>query len=555
MRSDDMKKRLPAVSLTAMGALVVSVLQVLTAFVFTFWQAELIDALTHRVWSGLWQVMTLLPALMALEAVNSALAVWLQALWGLRLRRQQAQEDGHRWMLAAVSSGAGVDKRWDLVQTVVEDARLYADMKVEWLTGFLRSSATLVLFGGLLAWVFPSWTFKGGDGLWVPVPMLLFSVVSFGLMAWLTHLAGRKLPAAENVLAGTEARFRTQVARVRENAMAAALLGGAAWEARSWLEKFDRIKDATLAVAREKAKIRGLAEVLGPNDILAILVLTPIYFSGEISLGQLMQVAMAHRIMGGALDWFATEYPNLAKWRAAGQRLEAWREAVQSLEAASGVQRSTLSAALRVQGLKAWVPARQEGREQDQNAAHTWERRYPDLELKAGSHYLIKAASGWGKSILFSTLGGVWPWASGRVDLPPHTAFIPQKPYFPTADLWTALCYPLEPWPSAREEASAWMHKLQLSHLIPAEENLEKDWNLNVSGGEAARLSLVRALLQKPQWLLMDEPTAPLDAENAALFWRLLSEIPDLTVVLIAHGDHGLQEPCQVIDLQQLASP
>lgn len=538
---------------SAAGALTVCVLQVLVSFAFTFWQAGLIDSLSERVWSGFWQIMALLPALLALEAVNSALAVWFQARWGLQLRRQQAQTDVQRWMLAAVSSGAGIENRWDLVQTMVEDTRLHAQMKVDLFAGFLRSAAILVLFGGLLAWIFPSWTSGGESGLWIPVPMLLFSVASFGLMARLTHWAGQKLPAAEHALASAEAQFRTQVARVRENASAAALLGGGPWEAKSWLQKMDRIKEATLAVAREKAKIRGLAEVLGPNDILAILVLTPIYFSGDISFGQLMQVATAHRIMGGALDWFATEYPNLAKWRAAGQRLQAWREAVQGLQSASGVQRRDDAESIQVRDLVAWVPNRQVDLQDTQGLRHAWQRRYPDLELKAGTNIVIKSSSGWGKSILLATLGGAWPWAYGRVDLPQRTAFIPQKPYFPTADLWTVLCYPLEPWPTAKEEASAWMHRLQLSHLIPDQDDLGKDWNLTVSGGEAARLALVRALLQKPQWLLMDEPTAHLDADNADLYWRLLREIPDLTVVLIAHGDHDLRQPYQVMDLELLA--
>lgn len=539
-----------AVSWPAMGVLAVSVMQVLVTFVFTFWQAGLFDALSGRVWSGFWQVMTWLPALMAMEVMHSALSVLLQAQWGLQLRRQQAQFDGQSWMLSAVSSGGGVGNQWDMVQTMVEDARLYAEMKVELFAGLVRSAASLVLFGGLLAWIFPSWSWGGESGLWIPAPMLLFSVASFGLMAWLTHWVGHQLPAVENELASSEARFRTQVARVRENAMAAALLGGGAWEVQSWLEKFERIKVATLALARQKAKMRGLAEVLGPNDILAILVLTPIYFSGDISFGQLMQVAAAHRIMGGALDWFATEYPNLAKWRAAGQRLQDWRASVQSAQTFPSIDRELDADALRVRDLFVWVPSPQDGLKVTPTTEYQWQRHYPDIELRVGTNYLIKAPSGWGKSILLATLGGAWPWAKGRVDLPPGAAFIPQKPYFPTGDLWTVLCYPKRPWPSARQEACEWMYRLQLGHLIPDEEGLENDWNLTVSGGEAARLALVRALLQKPNWLLMDEPTANLDPENAALFWQLLSEIEGLTVVLIAHGDHGLRQPFQVIDLE-----
>lgn len=135
----------------AMGVLAVSVMQVLVTFVFTFWQAGLFDALSGRVWSGFWQVMTWLPALMAMEVVHSALSVLLQAQWSLQLRRQQAQLDGQSWMLSAVSSGGGVGNQWDMVQTMVEDARLYAEMKVELFAGLVRSAATLVLFGGLLA--------------------------------------------------------------------------------------------------------------------------------------------------------------------------------------------------------------------------------------------------------------------------------------------------------------------------------------------------------------------------------------------------------------------
>jgi ABC-type uncharacterized transport system fused permease/ATPase subunit len=50
-----------------------------------------------------------------------------------------------------------------------------------------------------------------------------------------------------------------------------------------------------------------------------------------------------------------------------------------------------------------------------------------------------------------------------------------------------------------------------------------------------ARLALVRAILQKPRWIFMDEPTAALDAEAGQRYWRLVESLEGVTIVLIAH--------------------
>ena len=57
-----------------------------------------------------------------------------------------------------------------------------------------------------------------------------------------------------------------------------------------------------------------------------------------------------------------------------------------------------------------------------------------------------------------------------------------------------------------------------------------------LSGGERQRLALARALLKDAPVLLLDEPTASLDADNEALVQRALDRIArDRTVVMIAH--------------------
>jgi len=74
-----------------------------------------------------------------------------------------------------------------------------------------------------------------------------------------------------------------------------------------------------------------------------------------------------------------------------------------------------------------------------------------------------------------------------------------------------------------------------LAHLA---ENLEREesWAQVLSGGEQQRLAFARALLNKPDWLFLDEATAslPEDAQDA-LYALLKERLPDTTVISIGH--------------------
>ena len=60
-----------------------------------------------------------------------------------------------------------------------------------------------------------------------------------------------------------------------------------------------------------------------------------------------------------------------------------------------------------------------------------------------------------------------------------------------------------------------------------------------ISGGEAQRVTLVRALINKPSMLLADEPTGSLDSKNAGILGSLLAEINremGISLIVVTHS-------------------
>jgi putative ABC transport system ATP-binding protein len=138
-----------------------------------------------------------------------------------------------------------------------------------------------------------------------------------------------------------------------------------------------------------------------------------------------------------------------------------------------------------------------------------------DLCLQAGELVQISGASGSGKSLLLRALADLDP-SSGAVRLagqdrediePPD--WRRQVAYVPAETAWWAPEV-AEHFPSGwkRGQALAWLERFSLPEA-------SLGWEIErLSSGERQRLGLLRAFLNRPRVLLLDEPTANLDLDN-----------------------------------------
>lgn len=128
-----------------------------------------------------------------------------------------------------------------------------------------------------------------------------------------------------------------------------------------------------------------------------------------------------------------------------------------------------------------------------------------DLDIQPGEFVALLGASGSGKTTLLRTLAGLDPVPDDAVvDLPQPVAVAFQQPLLlPWKSVWRNVAIGLPG--NARARAEAALDEVGLSHRLNA-------WPATLSGGEAQRTALARALVRAPGLLLLDEPFAALDA-------------------------------------------
>jgi sulfonate transport system ATP-binding protein len=128
-----------------------------------------------------------------------------------------------------------------------------------------------------------------------------------------------------------------------------------------------------------------------------------------------------------------------------------------------------------------------------------------DLEIAEGEFVALLGRSGSGKTTLLRTLAGLDGPSGGEVHVPDSRAVVFQDArLLPWKPVWQNVMLGLDG-RDARARAEVALAEVGLDHRADA-------WPLTLSGGEAQRAALARALVREPKVLLLDEPFAALDA-------------------------------------------
>src|SRR5206468_2824501 len=128
-------------------------------------------------------------------------------------------------------------------------------------------------------------------------------------------------------------------------------------------------------------------------------------------------------------------------------------------------------------------------------------------------------------SAVVERLAGIWPFGRGeiRAARDARILFLPQRPYLPIGVLRDVVSYPM---PASGVEDGTLREALEVVGLTELAVRLDDaaHWALRLSPGEQQRIAFARALVQKPEWLFLDEATSAVDEATEARLYRLVRE-------------------------------
>jgi putative ATP-binding cassette transporter len=279
-----------------------------------------------------------------------------------------------------------------------------------------------------------------------------------------------------------------------------------------------------MAMVWQHGHLTWITNSVGPmKPIIPLLFCAPKYLSGELTLGQVTQLAAAFVEVQIAISWVVDNYNRIAEWYASAKRV------MDIVDACDEVDADAARAARQ--------PARSSDvRLADFEIADGSGRRLvwgDELAAEPGERVHVSGDSSTGKSTLVRVLTGLWPSSRGDLSMPDRSDVMvtPQKSYLPLGSLKGALFYPdpALPVPNARLQAA--LERVGLGALASRLDEVAR-WDQVLSNGERQRLALARVLVHRPRVIILDDALSALDeASQQTLLARLRSELPQSTII------------------------
>lgn len=262
-------------------------------------------------------------------------------------------------------------------------------------------------------------------------------------------------------------------------------------------------------------------------------------FSGELTIGTLVAFMAYHARLFAPVQALLGLSSGLASTRVSlGRIFELFDTAPEVIQRADPLPMGPVRGAIRFEGV---------------HFRHDREAVLDgvDLVIPAGAHCAVLGESGAGKSTMADLLVRLQDPQAGRItidgadirdlalaDLRREVLLVDQAPFLFNATIAANIAFALESATTADVQAAAEAAGLGplLQRLPQGLQTPVGERGLSLSAGERQRIAIARALLRRPSVLVLDEPTAALDAATEQRVAEGLREaLPDATLIVITH--------------------
>jgi len=433
------------------------------------------------------------------------------------------------------SSADNVDQR------ISEDVNSFVVLSLSLSLGLLSSIVTFFSF------IFILWSLSGPIAFTLfgmPIEIghyLVWGVIIYSIFGtYITRKIGHKLPGLTFIQEQFEANFRYILMRTRENSESIVLYKGESVEKKGFMKRFSNIYDNFNKINVKQKHLNWWSSYFAQIAVIfPYIVSAPQFFSGAIKLGGLMQVASAFDSVQSALAWMVDSFTNIANYKAVINRLNGFEDAIKSWKDLEDKKKVKFIDAKKfgIRDFSIHLP----------NGSTLMNKQ--TISFKTGGRYVITGANGTGKSTLLRCIANIWPYADGKIEMPKNKTqmFISQSSYMPIGTMLDVVCYPNHT-PDTQgktvvEILSDRAHIEQLMYEIGLGEFRgdklilkEADWSKILSGGQKQKVAFIRAILQQPDFLFLDESTSSMDEESEIQSYKLLlDKLPNTTIISVGH--------------------
>ena len=412
---------------------------------------------------------------------------------------------------------------------IADDVRWATEPVVDFAIGLLSAVITAITFIGILWSIGGSLSVEAhGVPFEIPAYMVLAAIIYAVLVSGLITWVGRPLPRLIAARNEGEARLRFSLMRIRDHGETIALSRAETGERRAVAATYDTLVTRWLAMIRQRGRLTWITNGSGALvPVVPLLLAAPKYLSGEMLLGDVVQVAAAFVAVQNAFNWVLDNFMRIAEWLASARRVDELAVALGAIEA--GAAESDIAVLASEDGglrLDELTLTDRDGRTLLADVS---------TALPAGATLHVAGELGHGKAALIQAVAGLWPWGHGAVALPDgaRIAVLPQHLHLSEGSLRAAL----DPIGGhSDDEADAVLRHYGLSGLV-SQIDLARDWDKALTTGDRQRLALARAELAKPDILVLDEATSGLEIEAALeLLSRLRVARPQAVMLLIGQS-------------------